>query len=428
MNNHHQPSEPIQVMPQFCDASGEGPYGSAYDVNGDWSYDQSSLVSLALFGHTVGTKTLSSAARRRTLNPPHLVWDADGTVDEAFDALTTSFASCLTGASAIQLPLSAGYDSRLLLALCLRFGITPEVSVMGSERSTDVMVASEICGRLGIPIAVTQIRPDDYLKAGPEIAKVTSGEKLAAHWHTYLYARDAFRGDAVQLVGSNGEFARSYYFDHPRLNAVVDRMAASTLPAYWLTKFARRVHKFSRHNPIVRGKQQGAMKLAATPISSRWGAKTLPSALDAFYVEHRVQHFIGSGVACYAAFGKPRSPFLDGGWIRSVAALPRALKRQNRYHLECIKRLYPDLLDVPFNQHPGGGREVAYDAFEQVSRFTETVDIIQDSKHLDRWATRDARSAILRDDRCQQIAERSFWLSLHFAEVARAAGKVGSSA
>lgn len=396
-----------------------------------WRWNERALTSLALFGHTLGEETLcegihrmpfgaeavasAGAVRFRPLPVAPIEWDQRPDIETAVAQLEAAFGDCVSGGGDIHLSLSAGYDSRLLLALCLKNGIAPRISVMGHAGSTDVVAAAEICRRLGLPLDIVEVKRGGYLDSGPQIARDTSGVKLAVHWHTWLYARD--KGHVgTHLVGSNGEFARSFYFDRRRLNPAADRLPAGALRAYWLARLAYRSRKFSKLNPIARPGAAGwTSLLARTRIDRRWRADRLATALDAFYAEQRVRHLIGSGLACYARFGEPRSPFLDGRWIAAAAALQRQFKRRNRFHAMTTERLRPQLAELPYNQLPTGGQGSGYAPLDELLADRRIFELIAESAVLDRWTTRQQRLAILDDPACSQLEERSFWLTLHFA-------------
>lgn len=431
----------LSVLPWYCSLSWDGTLvqgAEVFDLAArrglPWRWNRRALVSLALFGHTIGSDTLCEGIHRmppgsrvtvrdgrletEALPVRPFLWDAEDGIDAAFDQLRSSFRDCVSGASRIHLSLSAGYDSRLLLALCLSEGIAPEVSVMGYGDSTDVLVARALCERIGLPIVVIEPKQSGYLEEGARIARVTSGVKPAAHWHTYLYAAGKSFADGVHLVGSNGEFARSFYFDRPGMNGLADAAPRPVSGAYWRARLLRRYLKFSRHNDLVRsgpGRERQRSLLSEARPDRRWGSTGLTTDLDAFYAEHRVRHFIGSGLACYAAFGSPRSPFLDARWMRAAAAMGRRFKRANRFHRESIQRLHPALAEIPFNREPGGGAGRSYSPFPALAKDAATAELIADSPHLDQWASRSRRLAILGDPRCDPVEERGFWLTLHFA-------------
>lgn len=409
-----------------------------------WKWNERTALSLALYGHSLNEDTLCEGVwrilpavkvqirdGRRVLE--HLkvrpfVWDGPGEEEGAFARLQRAFDGCLAQEQAVHLSLSAGYDSRLLLALCLDRGITPQVSVMGYADSTDVLVAQDLCKAVGLPLEVMELDADDYLRLGGQIANATSGVKTAINWHTYLYSQSKDFSEGIHLVGSNGEFARTFFFDKPALNPVTAVSPALGMNVYWFARLTRRRAKFSSRNPLLARSPLGPVDLSAQAhLSGHWSAKRTLPALDAFYAEQRVRHFIGAGLACYRTTGRPRSPFLDALWMRAVAATPRPVRQQSRFHANSTKALVPVLAGFKYNQLSNGRSGSAYHPFAALSRRPDVTDLLIESPHLNTWATRAERMAVLQDAQCNQDEERNLWLTLHFAGEALASATAVSA-
>jgi len=259
-----------------------------------------------------------------------------------------------------------------------------------------------------------EVSPNDYIAQGQAISHATSGVKTAADWHTWLYAREVGAADAVHLVGSNGEFARTYYSDFVTRSGLFRRLGRGAVRTYFALRALRRWRKYPGRAKLV-----GIGDVGSVIGALRFPAKAYPptalACLDTFYAFERVRHFIGAGLACYAAFGKPRSPFLDRRWIQSVAATQRAWKEGPRHHVEAMRRLWPRLLDTPFNADVTGGRTRAYSPFAALSQRAEVRDLLMESKGLDAFLDRREREAGLADPRGDHAALVSLLLTLHFA-------------
>lgn len=382
-----------------------------------WHWNSRAIAELALYGHTIGNDTLCTGVTR--VAPGRvgdLDWNRQDTIDTALEQLKLAFTACVADASKVHLSLSAGYDSRLLLALCLSQGIRPELSVVGYPDSTDVVIASAIAAKVGLPIRRIELSAQDYLTYGDRIAADTSGVKTAVNWHTWLYAKELDARDGVHLVGSNGEFARSFYLDNRRLNPFADTLPPGLAPSYWVARLARRRMKFSRHNPVLRDRTANPIRLALDGMRELdWGPRTFADALDCFYTQQRVRHFIGGGLACFARFGTPRSPFLDDAWIAAVAQMNRRFKRSSYFHAESTRRLRPELSEFTYNQLADGRQGSSYHPFDDFCMTRQVTELIADSPQLDVFATRAERLSILSDVGCSQMEERNLWLTLHFA-------------
>jgi hypothetical protein len=402
------------------------------DAKLKWDWNFLAIRQIATVGHTLGGETLHTKIHRlpsRTklalVNGSALLqdlgslaaWEWDKTeLDLSFRSLSSAFERCLDTSREPILSLSAGYDSRLLLALCLRFGCSPTLVTMGASVASDVKVAAILARQVGLPGERIDVVGADYVKHGEEISHTTSGVKTAGDWHTWLYNKNIGVSDRVHLVGSNGEFARTFYSDTITRSAAFRRTGRAGAAWYFRARALNRARKFSQATSIP----------SLAGLSSVLGSLHLPTqrypaiavaALDTFYATERVRHFIGSGLACYGQFSRPRSPFLDLDWMKPIAALRRDIKEQNRYHLAAIKHFAPALLDVPFNRDPDGGASVTYSPFSALSASKDLEELLIESAPLDFLLDRNSRMKSLSAAGAQRVNLVSLLLTMHFASL-----------
>jgi len=388
-----------------------------------WRWNRRAISFLALLGHTVGDDTLHPDVFRvpnaavitamggrlgrierqddawRSVFAPTSVTDPQSAVATLRDV----FGEMTTPARAV-LSLSAGYDSRLLLALLLSLGERPLAITAGFADSTDVVVAGMIARALGLEHRIVELDPNDYLKHARDIVHATSGTKTAAHWHTDLYVRAAgIARDDVHYVGSNGEFARSYYLDRGAFAHALGVGPRALMEAFFAAKLTRRARRLP---PALLAAGPGPLACARhlTSLVQPF-TRSFADALDCFYATQRVRHFIGNGLALYTQHSQPRSPFLDARWIRAVGGLPRRERLGSNHHRRAIATLLPDLLAFPTG---GGGpmarrapplyyvvkdKSVGYSPFDRVIRDSRVHEIIAEASALDEIVPRAARVA-----------------------------------
>lgn len=315
---------------QLCAAAGHA-----------WAWNLDAMSQIALVGHTLGSHTLHPRIfrmpahskvtfERGEIRVSPISPQADWRWDEAaarhpFETLQAAFHACLDAGAPTLLSLSAGFDSRLLLALCRSAGIAPTLASMGPPTSTDRKVAALLAAKIGQPLHGNEIEGRDYLTFGEDISLTTSGVKTAGDWHTYLYAKAIAAPDAVHLVGSNGEFARTFFTDAVT-RAAVFRIGGRRAAAGYLR--LRALNRWRKYPPLLRA-QLG-------PIAAVFRALQLPAdayprsalaCLDTFYATERVRHFIGSGLACFPASAVRARRFLIlPGCARSLACRERSKK------------------------------------------------------------------------------------------------------
>lgn len=390
-----------------------------------WSWNHRAITALALFGHTVGDDTLhpdvihipyatimTSHGDSTRIERQDDAWTAAFRVQHAVDpseavrTLEEVFREMATPEAVVS--LSAGFDSRLLLALALRIGHRPRALTMGFEISTDVRVARQITAALGLEHVVVEIRPDDYFTHARSIVARTSGAKTAAHWHTDLYVRASGLGpNTVHYVGSNGEFARTFYLDRGLASLAVGAGPNAIFAAYFAARLGRRARRFPR-SLFARG--PGLLEFIRDVARSvTLHTHSFADALDCFYATERVRHFIGNGLALYALHSAPRSPFLDARWIRAIARLPRAERLGSNYHRRAIALLWPQLLAFPIGAggpmerrapplyHLRNRRSAGYSPFAGVLADPRTRELVVESNNLEEVLPRADRIAAAND-------------------------------
>lgn len=387
----------------------ENVFDAARAAGKSWSWNARAIQSLALLGHTVGEDSLHPEVYRL---PPDAVSVAEGgrlqsvaggfwrslpqrhTAAQALHALRAAFERDAGGAQPL-LSLSAGYDSRLLLALCLASGRRPRCVTMGKAESTDVQVAALLCRRQGLEHQRIELRPEEFVRHGKEITKLTSGTKLAANWHTYLYAHAARqRPDEIHLVGSNGEQARHYYLPAHLPARVYEVLPGALFRAYWFARFERRRSHFAGWPGLFEG---GAADSWRVSSSLRYQpTASLARGLADFYTRVRVRHFIGNGLALYASAGAVRAPMLDGRVVEAFRGLDLAVKRDECFHRTSIEALARDLDEIPYNTPVDGGRRViGYSPFATVLGMDSVRAQILDCPKLDELISTAARESLL---------------------------------
>lgn len=380
-----------------------------------WKWNTDALQCLALLGHLLGQDTLHPAIFRvppaselrfsggdlrvrvsefwpTLLSQSTADRSTGNSLECAIRTLEESFSS-LPLANPV-LSLSAGFDSRVLMALCLAAKVRPRVITFGASQSTDTKIARELAARVGWDCERIELSPAEYLPNGGAIARATGGVKTAANWHTFLYPKRAGLGsDSSHIVGSNGEFARTYYFGGSDRSQSLSHLPGWLVAPHFFARAARRIVKFDSGWRFLASPPKTLASVcrrivdATTPLVR---SRNLLVALDGFYAIERVRHFIGAGLACYRRHGIPVSPFLDARWLRSIMSLARRDQLSERFHRASIERYAPALSSVPFNRDATGA-QVGYNVFPDVIALSKVQSSLRtDSLGLSELLTPDA--------------------------------------
>jgi hypothetical protein len=358
-------TSPYGVVPYFYHKSPFAHGSSVGDVIRDaeavWRWNFEALIDYFVLEHLTGDQTLHPDVHQTPAGSV-LHWDGqqlhtwqapwedlhrgNGSPDRAVAALRAEVERC----SCEFISASGGFDSRVLLAASLANGKKPHLVVMGGPGSTDRSVVEAIGGRFGLRLETIDLQVTDYMSAAVTLAQ-SPFPLPAEHWHSYIYAaKSGLGGDAAIMVGANGEFARTYFFDRG-----LKSMAADLLPPGVLLRrsFGKRFKVPFKEDEIsglapglvtrVRNREQHVNRL--------FGLHQQESSLrqlDHWYLFERVRHFAGSGLgAVRTANVEWRTPFLSVAWCAEVDRMKRRWKLGQNWHRYTIKELYPDLLDFP---------------------------------------------------------------------------------
>ncbi len=338
-----------------------------------WEWNWRSLACLAYFGHTVGDDTLHARVRR--VGAGQIVGWRGGELSKTTlaapqtgsrDALVTAAEALCRfvethGSDDAVLSMSAGFDSRVLLACFLECGIRPRLLVMGREDATDARVAETIAFTFALPLQIVDVPASDYFRCRQRIVSLTSGTKTWDHWHTYVYGQRAgLTRDDKLFIGSNGEFARSYYFDRGLPSLAASGMGSVAGQLFWGAKLRRRAPLPSAADGLASELDYWFHDGKKELLAAITKGYDLPfaEALDEFYLRERVRSFISNGLALVSDVCRPRTPFLDSEWINAVRQLPRRFRLADRWHRLALETLCPTLLNFPIDDttRPMGSR------------------------------------------------------------------------
>jgi hypothetical protein len=450
-------SSAVAATPYYFTTKGETMHhgASVFDVIASagvpWRWNRRAVNCMALFEHCLQDDTLHPDVRRvppssritfengeLRIETDTAVWDAfaapeDGTSDKLVEATIDLFGEITRGRK-VAVSLSAGYDSRALLALALHAGMRPVTGTMGNGKATDMKVAAKIATSLGLEHRCVEIRAEDYLRQAARIVRVTSGTKSAAHWHTHLFATQAgYPHNHLHLVGSNGELARTYFLDKGIAALGADGIGRVLRKPFFQTKFGvrRKLPGLALRSFLQPSENDDIAAAIADADESIHRGSGLLRPLDEFYTMQRVRHFIGAGLAALSSVMQIAAPFLDARFVMAAACLRRREKMNGRFHRRLIARCRKELLDFPTDDTsiPMAAHErtcywlrrspsTPYNPLREWLQSPAVEELVMESRHLDQFIPRADRTEILRRRQSQFLC---FLVTMHAVceEVAR---------
>lgn len=400
-----------------------------------WNWDTKALYGINNMEHSSGDLSLHAEIKRM---PAHsclvffqgkihitgyedllLKKNRPISIEEAIEKYISFTADyCSTGKDSF-ISLSAGLDSRLILATLLYHNNFPRVATMGFENSTDVKTAVKIAKDFNLQHTHHELNVVDYFNERKitDIINQTSGSKTVRHWHTYFFINH-FKDltNTLHFAGSNGELVRSYYFDKGILARILNSINGSLFQSYISAKL-------NRGNQYVINSLKSLKSVVEEDILT--DAPTLPfmERLNHFYSCQRVRHFIGNGIALYNDSFPTALPFLDERFIRIATQLPINYKFNSLFHKSCIKALKPRLLDYPNFENTLNIRNTNtntyflrknqindYDISKEVFSHSFMKEIIFESPCLDEWVTKKEREVYWLSGKIRTL---SFLATLH---------------
>jgi asparagine synthetase B (glutamine-hydrolysing) len=206
------------VAEYFCSANGVaqlfyGSFGSHVCVGSTvnevlrssgqhWSWDYEAVGQMATFGHLIGNRTLHRSIKRlgagellredaRGFTISKVTNTVESTTDDppngALNALTAYVKA--EGRDGDLVSISAGFDSRVILAAFLNLGIRPTLVVMGDAASTDVSIATRMAETLSLRLVRVPLDFRRMMERRSEISSMTSGTNTIDNWHTFDYVQ-----------------------------------------------------------------------------------------------------------------------------------------------------------------------------------------------------------------------------------------------
>jgi len=258
-------------------------------------------------------------------------------IDDLIDHLLAVIRGIAAAAPRVWLPLTAGYDSRLLLAACRGAGI-PVVTITQKKpqmAAPDAVIPPELARIAGLEHRFVEVGPE--IPGRLELYDLHTARQVHDIDRSY-FARDqlGWAGpEDVILRGGGFEVGRCYYWK---------RLPESELPPEGIA--------------AALGSECDAAMLASL---SQWRdhcrRHPMPSVdwRDRFYLEQRVGGWLSAveqsldllpGIRFHAAN--------SARFYSTVLSVPAEQRRMSLHHVEIIRRLSPELLRLPFNSLPGG--------------------------------------------------------------------------
>jgi hypothetical protein len=245
----------------------------------------------------------------------------------------------VAGTCPIQLPLTAGHDSRVLLACsrAVQDHVTLFTAHLPGETTgwRDITVAQAIAAKVGLPHTVLphlRARASDLR----EFVERTGGETGEPRGWQAIRTFKQTAPDRATLMGHSADIARGYYWKWLQPNTTVT---------------ASRLLKICRVPPLPDFVARAKAWLRALPT------RNMITVMDLVYAEQSGGCW--AGVIEYAEDGYSLlrlAPMCHPEIIRTLMSLPEAYRRAAGFEHDLLAARWPELLEFPINDQLPVGR------------------------------------------------------------------------
>ena len=329
----------------------------------DATPDAAAAADLLAFEHVLGTRTLARGvealppasiacfeagafALRRYWTPRYR--SGHGTLADYTDALEQRMGAAVrrafAGPGRAGLPLSAGLDSRVILAsVADRLPRNTPCFTYGIAESADFVAGARLAAVAGLPHHALALPPGYIVARFEEMVALTDGMHLALNAHAAVL-QDCARACDLVVLGNGGDCAldRLWWWNDADPDAegftrrMFERLNHALTPAEAPALLAGELL-----GELVDGtRARLARRLAA------YEGDTAADVADAFNVGERHWRWVLQGVPAQSTHVAFRQPFYDYRVVELALEVPAAMRTGRRLHVELIRR-HPALAAVP---------------------------------------------------------------------------------
>lgn len=282
----------------------------------------------------------------RNLPPPR-------SAGELAQAMTRTMRAAAQGIRPVRCGLTAGRDSRVVLALALAAELSVELFTSGHPDDVDVRVARELAARLGL--SHETIAPevpadgDDWAALTARFVTQTGG--LASLWDVtdWVEHQRPMQRLGLQLWGPGGEIGRAgnvgigipFMANAPGLRRTWDAQR-------WVLE--RKTHDFG--GLVTDAAVEETMRYLRRYLTDRRAEGWQPwEVLESYYAFERVKHWAAAGVRRSSEATDVFAPFVSRDFIAHCYSLAPGRRYMEGAHRGLLSALSPQLRDLPF-EHP----------------------------------------------------------------------------
>ena len=248
-------------------------------------------------------------------------------------------------------PITAGRDSRLMVALLIRGDIEAEYFTNGLKESPDVQIGSKIAHQFNLPYQseTEELVDDAFIKTWEDASKrlIQQNDGMLSFRSINYAAKQPSSIDSLGLTlyGAAGEIARGYYnsaqfFWHSHNLDYVQN---------YLSKILIANHQALLNQEAVVLLQNYAAEFIQQVIDNGFSLADVP---DVFHSYEQVRRWVGIHISAKQSAHKDAfSPFCTRPFIQAAYSIPALRRYSEHIHYELLQFLVPDLHCFPLTKN-----------------------------------------------------------------------------
>jgi hypothetical protein len=267
------------------------------------------------------------------------------TAADVASALVAAVAPLASADEPVELSLTGGKDSRLIVAALVAAGIPVRAKTHGFPEHPDVAVAAEVARRLGIEhriLTPTEPSKQTDVPARLRAAVLVADGMLSAFEN--VGRTDPPGPPPLTAGGHGGELLRGGYAE-----VAAGRRAARLRAAEVLRRLT------TKHAGLLRRGPAAAYMASLTPWTGTALTRGPLAMLDDFYLVNRAGRWSAAARQAYLIRERLAQPLFDDGVVRAARAIPLGLRVEGVLTRSVLTELSPVLADVPFAGKPPKG-------------------------------------------------------------------------
>ena len=248
----------------------------------------------------------------------------------------------------LECPITAGRDSRLMVALLIRGEIEAQYFTNGLLESPDIQIGSQIADQFNLPYrsqideAVDNSFIGGWEDASRRLIEQNDG-MLSLRSINYAYKQpSSVEHLGVTLYGAGGEIARGFY-NSPQF--VLGSHSLDYVQNY-LSKILIANHHALLHQETIVILQKYAEEFVQQVIDEGFSLMDVP---DVFHSYEQVRRWVGIHISAKQSAHKDAfSPFCTRPFIKAAYSLPALRRYSEHIHYQLLNFLVPELHRFPF--------------------------------------------------------------------------------